>query len=252
MNNQNAKADNGKPKLSLVPTEIINCIARCREYGTKKYKSPDNWKDVEKERYIDAAYRHWIKYVNDNNSVDEESGLPHLYHCCCNLAFLCEFDKVEREVKKIKNGIFESALLPYKPTNCSEKCNLEDCKYYDKGTKSCVLFPNEHKECECKKQQVEQNKDKIYFNTSCNDFFSPMCEDNVKGHLDGHDFDCTFYYQKEDNKCVNECRIDDVMFGKIFSHRCKTCPFYKNKKCKIKQKLKHHLELRGIDRKGCE
>lgn len=105
MNNQNAKADKGKPKLSLVPTEIINCIARCREYGTKKYHDPDNWKDVEKERYIDAAYRHWIKYVEDNNSIDEESRLPHLYHCCCNLAFLCEFDKVERETAKINDDI---------------------------------------------------------------------------------------------------------------------------------------------------
>lgn len=105
MNNQNAKADNGKPKLSLVPTEITNCIARCREYGVLKYKDPDNWKNVEKQRYIDAAYRHWLKYVDDNNSVDEESGLPHLYHCCCNLAFLCEFDKVEREEAKINDDI---------------------------------------------------------------------------------------------------------------------------------------------------
>lgn len=105
MNNQNAKADKGKPKLSLVPTEIINCIARCREYGTKKYHDPDNWKDVEKGRYIDAAYRHWIKYVEDNNSIDEESGLPHLYHCCCNLAFLCEFEKVEREVRETQEAI---------------------------------------------------------------------------------------------------------------------------------------------------
>lgn len=105
MNNQNAKADKGKPKLSLVPTEIINCIARCREYGTMKYHDPNNWKDVEKDRYIDAAYRHWMKYVADNNSVDEESGLPHLWHCACNLAFLCEFDKVERETAKINDKL---------------------------------------------------------------------------------------------------------------------------------------------------
>lgn len=36
MNNQNAKADNGKPKLSLVPTEIINCIAKIRMFGCEK------------------------------------------------------------------------------------------------------------------------------------------------------------------------------------------------------------------------
>ena len=48
MYNQEAKADNGKPQLHLVPTEIINCIARVRMYGTKKYKDPENWKRVEK------------------------------------------------------------------------------------------------------------------------------------------------------------------------------------------------------------
>ena len=42
MYNQTAKADLNKPKLSLVPTEIINCIARVREYGTEKYHDPEN------------------------------------------------------------------------------------------------------------------------------------------------------------------------------------------------------------------
>ena len=107
MNNQSAKADNGKPKLSLVPTEIINCIAKVRDFGCEKYHDTDNWKDVEKERYIDAAYRHWIKYVEDNNSIDEESGLPHLWHCACNLAFLCEFDKIERETEQTKDEIIK-------------------------------------------------------------------------------------------------------------------------------------------------
>ncbi len=88
-----AKADNGKPKLSLVPTEIINCIAKVRMFGVEKYHDPDNWKKVEKERYIDALYRHLLKYINDNNSVDEESRLPHLWHIACNVAFLCEMER---------------------------------------------------------------------------------------------------------------------------------------------------------------
>lgn len=93
MYNQEAKADRGKPQLHLVPTEIINCIARVREYGCEKYKDPENWKRVEKERYIDAMFRHLLAYVNDNNGKDEESGLPHLWHIACNVAFLCELDK---------------------------------------------------------------------------------------------------------------------------------------------------------------
>lgn len=95
--NQSIKADAGKPQLHLVPTEIINCIARVREFGNKKYKDSNSWKRVEKERYIDAMFRHLLKYVNDNNSVDEESGMPHLWHLACNVAFLCEMMKEQEE-----------------------------------------------------------------------------------------------------------------------------------------------------------
>lgn len=97
MYNQEIKADAGKPRLSLVPTEIINCIARVREYGVNKYHAVDSWKEVEKERYIDALYRHLLKYINDNGSIDEESGLPHLWHIACNVAFLCEMEKYSRD-----------------------------------------------------------------------------------------------------------------------------------------------------------
>ena len=84
------KYDNGKPKLTLVPTQILVDIARVREYGIEKYKDPDNWKRVEIERYRDAAFRHFIAYINDPYGVDDESGLPHLSHLACNIAFLCE------------------------------------------------------------------------------------------------------------------------------------------------------------------
>jgi len=93
--NQEAKADNGKPKLTLVPRKIIFDIARVREYGNKKYGDPDNWKTVEKERYRDAAYRHFMAYLDDPTGVDEESGLPHLWHWACNCAFLCEMEDLK-------------------------------------------------------------------------------------------------------------------------------------------------------------
>ena len=40
-NNQTAKADAGKPQLTLVPRKIIWAIARVRMYGNKKYGDPD-------------------------------------------------------------------------------------------------------------------------------------------------------------------------------------------------------------------
>ena len=95
MRDQNAKHDAGKPRISLVPTEIIRNIAVIREYGCEKYKDPDNWKTVETERYRDALGRHVLAYYDDPYGVDEESGLPHLWHAACNLAFLCEMEKDE-------------------------------------------------------------------------------------------------------------------------------------------------------------
>ena len=73
-NKQQAKADAGKPKLTLVPRKILFDIARVREYGNRKYGSSENWKQVEPER----------------------SGLPHLWHLACNIAFLCEMEGAEQ------------------------------------------------------------------------------------------------------------------------------------------------------------
>ena len=93
--NQTAKADAGKPQLTLVPRRIIWAIARVREYGCKKYPEGgvDNWKQVEKERYRDAMMRHILQYLDDPDGVDEESGLPHLWHLATNCAFLCEMER---------------------------------------------------------------------------------------------------------------------------------------------------------------
>ena len=92
MKEQEAKDDAGKLELRLVPRQIIREIAKIRMYGTAKYRDPDNWKRVEKERYMDAAFRHFLSYLDDPTGVDEESGLPHLSHLACNIAFLIEME----------------------------------------------------------------------------------------------------------------------------------------------------------------
>lgn len=92
MNKQEAKADVGKPRLTLVPRRIIFDIAKVREYGIEKYHDPENWRRVEIERYRDAAFRHFMTYLDDPHGVDLESGLPHLAHLACNIAFLCEME----------------------------------------------------------------------------------------------------------------------------------------------------------------
>lgn len=89
---QAAKADAGKLQLTLVPREIIRAIAAIRMYGNEKYHDPENWRTVEPERYRDAAFRHFLAYLDDPQGMDEESGLPHLWHLACNVAFLVEME----------------------------------------------------------------------------------------------------------------------------------------------------------------
>ena len=91
--NQSAKADSGKPILSYVPTEIIYEIEKVRSFGVKKYKDPDNWKQVEMERYHEALLRHTLAIWNDVQAKDKESGLLHLSHIATNVAFLLEMIK---------------------------------------------------------------------------------------------------------------------------------------------------------------
>jgi hypothetical protein len=88
--NQDAKADNGKPNLSLVPKQIIYEIEKVRSFGVKKYKDPDNWKKVELERYHEALLRHTLAVWDDVQARDKESGLLHLSHIATNVAFLLE------------------------------------------------------------------------------------------------------------------------------------------------------------------
>lgn len=94
---QQAKADYGKEELTLVPRRIIHDICAIRMYGNKKYPEggPDNWKQVEIERYRNAAYRHFLAYLDDPQGKDKESGFPHLWHLACNIAFLCEMEATE-------------------------------------------------------------------------------------------------------------------------------------------------------------
>ena len=97
---QSVKADEGKLPLTMVPRQIIWDIAAIRRYGVKKYKDPDNWKKVEIERYRDAAFRHFLAYLDDPYGLDEESGLPHLWHTVTNFAFLCEMENGHYDLRR--------------------------------------------------------------------------------------------------------------------------------------------------------
>ena len=98
-----AKADVGKPRPTLVPVSLILAVTAVCEYGCQKYHDPENWRRVEPQRYRDAMYRHWLAYLA-GEQVDQESSLPHLWHCACNLAFLIALEQVDGKRLKGENA----------------------------------------------------------------------------------------------------------------------------------------------------
>lgn len=93
---QEAKADSGKPRPSLVPPALIDGVMRIREFGTARYGDPDNWRNVDAERYHDALLRHILAMWEDWKAVDPDSGMPHLWHAACNIAFLMQYMEDEK------------------------------------------------------------------------------------------------------------------------------------------------------------
>ena len=93
---QQAKADQGKPHPSYVPVALIEGVMAVREYGNQKYHDPDNWKQVEPERYHQAMLRHILAAWNDPYKIDPESGLPHIAHVATNIAFLLEMKEEKK------------------------------------------------------------------------------------------------------------------------------------------------------------
>lgn len=89
---QEAKHDAGKIRPTLVFPSLTRAVAAVRGYGVATYTDPKNWRQVSPERYRDALYRHWLEYLDDPQAVDDESGLPHLWHMACNIMFLIEME----------------------------------------------------------------------------------------------------------------------------------------------------------------
>ncbi len=86
------KHDGGKPMLALVPSAIIRAVGRVMTHGAEKY-GVGKWRDVDPDRYRHALMRHICEWLDDPYGVDKDSGLPHLEHIACNVAFLLELDK---------------------------------------------------------------------------------------------------------------------------------------------------------------
>lgn len=85
------KDDAGKARIDLIPHEFIFATAQVLELGARKY-APNNWaKGAEWSRYFSAMQRHlWAWWGGQDD--DPESGITHLAHAACCLAFLMAYE----------------------------------------------------------------------------------------------------------------------------------------------------------------
>lgn len=92
-----AKDIKNKPRLGLVSPYLIEAVGKVRTYGSmEKYRDTEKWRTVEPEYYRDAMMRHLVAYMKDPQAIDQESGLPHLWHLACNVNFLIELAEVNQ------------------------------------------------------------------------------------------------------------------------------------------------------------
>jgi len=85
------KHDDGKLRMDLIPPEAINALAEVLTYGVDQY-GERNWeRGIQYSRIYAAVQRHlWAWW--GGGDIDEESGIHHLHHALCGLAFLITYE----------------------------------------------------------------------------------------------------------------------------------------------------------------
>lgn len=84
------KADKGKPRVDLIPHEFVMETSQVLAVGAEKYGA-DNWQaGADWSRYFAAMQRHMWAWKSGEDT-DPETGLSHLAHASCCLAFLMAY-----------------------------------------------------------------------------------------------------------------------------------------------------------------
>lgn len=100
MDDKALRYNEGKPRLGLIPPQIIEGIGHVLTFGAKKYDD-NNWKKgLSDENCLSSCLRHIMKFQR-GEVYDDESGIHHLAHAACNLAFILYFHE-QKEIPLIK------------------------------------------------------------------------------------------------------------------------------------------------------
>lgn len=102
---EGVKFDDDKPRIELIPPELLFSIAHVLSFGAKKY-ADRNWElGMDWGRVFGACMRHlWAWWGGKGpttqsflfGELDSETGFSHLWHAGCCIAFLIAYE--ERKV----------------------------------------------------------------------------------------------------------------------------------------------------------
>ena len=94
------KPSDDKPRISLLPPEVVWRMARVMEHGAYKHGEADYANLPGSDEHVNKALRHIFRHLRGRH-IDPETGEHHLVHAACDLviaAFLelrngrCEMD----------------------------------------------------------------------------------------------------------------------------------------------------------------
>jgi hypothetical protein len=89
---EGVKHDHDKVGMHLLPPELLEGVASALDFGADKYASR-NWElGMAWHRPFASLMRHmWAWWRGED--ADPESGLPHLWHAGCCIAFLIAYEQ---------------------------------------------------------------------------------------------------------------------------------------------------------------
>lgn len=100
------KADGGKARMDLIAPEALVALGAVLEFGSRKY-AERNWeKGMRWGRVYAALQRHLTQWMMGDD-VDDESGMPHLWHALTNLHFLVAY--ADRDVGEDDRPVIQTA-----------------------------------------------------------------------------------------------------------------------------------------------
>ena len=81
---------NNRPALHLIPRMLLWGVGSVLAFGARKYAA-HNWRKGLPYSELGRAALGHVSLWLDGESTDPESGLPHLAHAACCIAFLLEY-----------------------------------------------------------------------------------------------------------------------------------------------------------------